>query len=197
MKTVKRVSTDYDIYAGTVTINGNLVVVGTSTQVESVNALIYDNFVTLAAGQTGGPTLDAGIEIERGDQPTVSVRWHEATQHWEYTDDGVIFKRFGLQAVVEDPDPHLGGNLFVNDFSITSEAGHDVVIVAGEGGELILGPAISLPNQITDIGPKVDHSTIYAKEPAAGDTGFYVSNSKVSGRELITNRKAFLYSIIF
>ena len=197
MKTVKRVSSDYDIYAGTVTINGNLVVVGSSTQVESVNALIYDNFITLAAGQTGGPTLDGGIEIERGDQPTVSVKWNETQKHWEYTDDGAIFKKFGLQAIVEDLDPHLGGNLNVNNFSITSDSGHDVVITAGTGGDLILGPALRLPNQSSDINPLASHSTVYAKEPSAGDTGLYVSNGKVTGREIITHRKAFLYSIIF
>lgn len=197
MKTVKRLSSDYDIYARTVTINGNLVVVGTSTQVQSVDTLVYDNFITLAAGQTGGPTLDAGIEVERGDAPTVSVRWNESLGRWEYTNDGSIFRRFGLQAIVEDLDPHLGGNLIVNDFTITSDVGKDVVISAGEGGDLVLSPAIRMPNQTTDVEAKEGNSTVYAKEPGSGDTGLYVSNANVNGRELITARKAFLYSIIF
>ena len=63
MKTVKRVSSDWDIYSGTVTINGNLVVVGQSTQVGSVNTFIADNVITLAAGQGG--LVDAGIEVDR------------------------------------------------------------------------------------------------------------------------------------
>lgn len=197
MKTVKRVSSDWDIYADTVTINGNLVVVGQTTSVESVDTLVYDNFITLAAGQGGGPTLDAGIEVDRGSSPKVGIRWHEAGQLWQYTNDGSLWKTFSLTRVVEDLDPHLGGNLIVNDYAITSDAGHDVVISPGTGGNLIIGPVIRLPQITTDPTPVAGHSTIYAKATEAGDTGFFVSNEKVTGRELISKRKAFIYSVIF
>lgn len=197
MKTVKRVSSDWDIYADTVTINGNLVVVGDSTSVESVNTLVYDNFITLAAGAGGGPTLDAGIEIDRGSNPKVGIRWHEASQIWQYTNDGTLWKTFSLTKVEEDTDPHLGGDLVVNDFDITSDAGHDVVITSGLGGDVIIGPVVRLPQLTTDPTPRAGHSTIYAKATEAGDTGFFVSNEKVTGRELISKRKAFIYSIIF
>lgn len=197
MKTVKRVSSDWDIYANTVTINGNLVVVGSSTSVESVNTLVYDNFITLAAGQGGGPTLDAGIEIDRGSNPSVGIRWHEAAGLWQYTNDGTVWKSFSLTRVIEDTDPHLGGDLIVNDFTITSDVGHDVVITSGLGGDLIIGPVVRVPQINTDPVPLAGHSTIYAKAAEAGDTGLFVSNEKVTGRELISKRKSFIYSIIF
>jgi hypothetical protein len=197
MKTVKRVSSDWDIYADTVTINGNLVVVGQTTSVESVDTLVYDNFITLAAGQGGGPTLDAGIEVDRGSSPKVGIRWHESEQRWQYTNDGSLWKSFSLTRVEDDLDPHLGGNLIVNDYAITSDANHDVVIMAGTGGNVVIGPSIRLPQINSDPAPQAGYSTIYAKATEAGDTGFFVSNEKVTGRELISKRKAFIYSVIF
>ena len=197
MKTVKRVSSDWDIYADTVTINGNLVVVGQTTSVESVDTLVYDNFITLAAGQGGGPTLDAGIEVDRGSNPKVGIRWHEAGQQWQYTNDGTLWKTFSLTRVVEDLDPHLGGNLIVNDYAITSDPNHDVVVMAGQGGNVIVGPVVRLPQISTNPAPAMGYSTIYAKATEAGDTGVFVSNEKVTGRELISKRKALVYSIIF
>lgn len=190
MKTVKRVSSDWDIYAGTVTINGNLVVVGASTQVESVNTLVYDNFITLAAGQGG--QVDAGIEIDRGSDPKVGLRWHPPIQKWQYTNDGVVWKTFSITVVEEDKAPRLGGNLFVQDSD-----GNDFWITHDPGKAVVIGPVVRLPQITSDPGPQAGFSTIYAKATNAGDTGFYVANEKVDGAELITKRKAFVYSLIF
>lgn len=206
MTTVKRTNSDYDITAIdsnisltaiTVTINGNLVVIGESSNVGSINTFIVDNFVTLAAGQTGIPTLNAGIEVNRGDSLPVGLRWYEQETEWQYTNDGIEWKPFSEFRLIDDPDPHLGGNLIVNDFWISSDPGKDVVIIPGENGNLIIGPVIRLPQIEYDPEPRANYSTIYAKTVGSGDTGFYVSNEVKVGEELITRRKAFLYSLIF
>lgn len=205
MAIVKKLSTDYDvtvlnanlaITARRVTINGNLDVIGSTTQVGTIDTFIYDNFITLAAGQPGGPTLTAGIEVERGTDPKVGIRWNEAAGTWEYTNDGTVWRAFSGTKLIEDINPNLGGNLIVNNFTITSNPGDDVVIVAGPGGDLVLGPVIRLPYINFDPEPKAGHSTIYAKPTSAGSTGFYVSNDRAVGEELITKRKAFVYSLI-
>lgn len=198
MKTIKRVSSEWDIHSPTVTVYGNLVVVGETTQVGSINTLIYDNFVTLASGYGGGPALDAGIEIDRGeDNPKVGLRWHEPLLSWQYTNDGVVWTSFSGMRLIQDPEPYLGGNLIVNDFIITSEPGKDVVITVGEGGNLKIGPVIRIPQITEDPEPLLEHSTVYAKIPGSGSTGLFVTNDAVQNQELITNRKALLYSLIF
>ena len=195
MAVVKRINSDYnltalnsnvDVTATTVTINGNLIVVGTSSKVESVDTFIYDNFITLAAGQAGGPNLDAGIEIDRGTLPKVGLRWHETTTEWQYTVDGTLWNVFSRTVVEQDKNPKLGGNLIVNGFMITADPGEAVEI----------GPIVRLPQITADPAPKAGYSTIYAKTPKEGDTGFFVANEKVQGNELITKRKAFVYSLI-
>jgi hypothetical protein len=198
MKIIKRVSSEWDIHSPTVTVYGNLVVVGETTQVGSINTLIYDNFVTLAAGQGGGPNLNAGIEVDRGSTlPRVGLRWYEPLESWQYTNDGTLWNSFSGMRLIEDPDPNLGGNLIVNDFTITSDPEKDVVITVGDGGNLKIGPVIRIPQITDDPAPLADHSTIYAKEPSSGSTGLYVTNDKVEAQELVTNRKALLYSLIF
>ena len=205
MAIVKRLSTDYDITvidanlaitADKVTINGNLDVIGHTTQVGTVDTFVYDNVITLAAGYPGGPTLMAGIEVSRGSDPKVGIRWNESILSWEYTNNGTLWRSFSGTKLVEDSNPILGGNLVVNDYTITSLPGQDVRIIAGPGGDLVLGPVIRLPHINTDPLPKPGHSTIYAKATSGGSTGFYVSNDQAVGDELITKRKALVYSLI-
>ena len=189
MKTVKRVSTDWDIYARKVTINGNLVVVGNTTNVESINTFIYDNFITLAAGQGG--LVNAGIEIDRGEELKVGLRWNHELERWEYTNDGIIWRTFSLTVVEEDKAPRLGGNLIVQD-----SAGNQYCITHENGKFVCIGPVIRLPRIDYDPGHLEGYSTIYAKPTKGGNTGFYVSNEKAQDAELITKRKAFVLALI-
>lgn len=213
MKTIKRLSSDWDIYADTVTINGNLVVIGKTTSVESVETVIYDNFLTLAAGQTS-PLLNVGIEINRGkDYPTVGLRWNESLSYWQYTNDGIIWKNFSQMIVEEDKSPRLGGNLRVQDsngksWAITSDPGKNMVIYAGisnttvllreipDDGTVVIGPAIRLPINDENHYRRYGYNTLYAKRTGNGETGIYVANERTVGDELITKRKAFVYSLI-
>lgn len=100
MAVVKRLNSDYelntlgsnvDITAHTVTVNGNLIVLGSQTSLETQNTVIYDNTITLNGGTTGTPVLDAGIEVDRGTSPTVGIRWHELTQEWQLSNNGTTW----------------------------------------------------------------------------------------------------------
>ena len=51
--------------------------------------------LTLNFGQSGTPSLDASLTVERGDGPDVAIRWNETANMWEFTNDGVEYKGFG------------------------------------------------------------------------------------------------------
>lgn len=93
MNSTKRINGNYDVYANTVTVHGNLNVIGTSSSIESVDTLIKDRIITLNSGEVGaGVTGDyAGIEVDRGSSPTVSFRWSEPDTAWQVTLDGTTF----------------------------------------------------------------------------------------------------------
>jgi len=80
-------------FSSDVFIAGNLTVEGTRTTVNSTDLYIADNIITLNAGTVGAPVLNAGIEVDRGDEPDVSLRWNESLGRWEYTTNGETFTK--------------------------------------------------------------------------------------------------------
>lgn len=65
------------------TVTGNLTVSGTQTTVNTETILLADNIITLNSNETGTPTQNAGIEVERGTTANVALRWNETTDKWE------------------------------------------------------------------------------------------------------------------
>ena len=67
------------------TIDGNLVVTGTTASVESTNSTLKDNIIVLNQGETGaGVTLvNAGLEIDRGTEDNAQLVWDEVTDKWQ------------------------------------------------------------------------------------------------------------------
>lgn len=77
--------------AGTVVIEGDLIVRGATTTVNSENVTIKDAFISLnndtdaANPESIVPTLDAGIEIERYSATNVQLFWDESEDEWYVT----------------------------------------------------------------------------------------------------------------
>ena len=74
-----------------VIVQGGLIVNGTTTTVNSAQLAIADNIITLNSDVTGAPTQNAGVEVERGDENNVSVRWNEGLAKWQFTNDGATY----------------------------------------------------------------------------------------------------------
>lgn len=90
-----------DSSGGTVTVDdnlivsGNLTVQGNTVTLNTETLSVEDNIITLNSGVTGSPTLDSGIEVERGTSDNVSIRWNETTDKWEFTNDGTTYSELG------------------------------------------------------------------------------------------------------
>ena len=77
--------------AGNATITGNLTVQGTTTSIDSNTVNIGDNIIVLNSDETGAPSQNAGIEVERGTSTNVLVRWNETSDIWQFTNDGSTY----------------------------------------------------------------------------------------------------------
>ena len=84
-------STALTVNSSGVVVSGNFTVQGTTTTVESNTVAVADNILTLNSDTTGAATQNAGIEIERGDDANVSLRWNEGTDVWQFTNDGATY----------------------------------------------------------------------------------------------------------
>ena len=113
-----------------VTITGNLVVLGNQASLSTTNTAIFDNVITLNAGLSPSipPTLNAGIEVDRGTLANVQLRWNESVKNWQVTTNGSTYANIAttagagsaLTAVSQDTAPILGGNLDVQSYQIYS-----------------------------------------------------------------------------
>jgi len=178
------------------TVHGNLTVFGTQTTINSTNTNLFDNIITLNAGldANAAPTTNAGISVNRGSSPSATLLWNETTDTWQI-DDGVTVKNIAtstgtgfLTNVVEDLSPQLGGALDVNGFDITSLAGINLAPTT----------AVNIVNTPLTITTPSDTTSIVAGSPLGGATGLYVTTlTNSTPSELITKRKAIVYSIIF
>jgi len=77
--------------SGNATVGGDLTVNGTVTSVNSTTVELGDNIIVLNSGETGTPSANAGIEIERGTSANVLLRWNETSDKWEVTQDGTNY----------------------------------------------------------------------------------------------------------
>ena len=73
----------------------NLTVSGTTTTVNSNDVNIADSTLTLNSDETGTPSQDAGIVIERGTSSNVSFLWDESEDEW--STDGQALKTGPLE----------------------------------------------------------------------------------------------------
>ena len=178
--------------ANEVKIPGNLTVSGTTTSVETTNTEIFDNIIRLNAGHTGAPTLNAGIEVERGDETDVQLRWNENFQKWQITNDGSTYGNIATAAatgyitdVVDDLTPQLGGNLDVNGQTILAASGNVPI-----EGNIQINNSLGVPSAVAN------SSILYAATPGSAGSGLYIQNSSVTGDELVTKSKAIVFSLI-
>lgn len=71
-----------NISVGNLTIGGDLTVSGTTTTTLSNTVNIGDSIITLNSDETGAPSQDAGIEVERGNQTNKTLFWDESADRW-------------------------------------------------------------------------------------------------------------------
>jgi hypothetical protein len=193
---------------GNTIIAGDLTVQGITTTVSSVQLTVTDPIITLANGVLQhNPIAKAGIEVDRGYTTTPGDRyipqfyWDEPTESWMLFDGVknyfVVVNEFtqsasGLQAVVDDPIPALGGNLDVNTQAIYSTTGNIQV------NNTVTLPRETFPVTVTPPAPSGEiNVTLYNKGAHNADSGLaYITSIGATG-DLISKKKALVFSLIF
>lgn len=175
-------TTALTVDANGVVVAGNFTVSGTTTSVNSNTINLADNIITLNSDATGAPTQNAGVEVERGDESNVQVRWNEGTDKWTFTNDGATY----LPIAVSTTDLAEGTNQYFTDararnaLSITSSTGISYNSSTGVFG-LSSIPNSSLSNSsITINGTSValgGTRTLDTDSVSEGVTNKYFSNT--------------------
>jgi len=75
-------TTGLTVSATTTTVAGNLVVSGTTTSINTETISLADNTIVLNSNESGTPSQNGGIEIERGTSTNKSLLWDETNDKW-------------------------------------------------------------------------------------------------------------------
>jgi hypothetical protein len=147
-------STALTVDATGVVVAGNFTVSGTTTSVNSNTISLADNIITLNSDATGSATQNAGIEVERGDDTNVQIRWNEGSDTWTFTNDGAVYNPIAVNT-----DGLVEGS--TNQYHTTTRARGALSASSGTGvsynsttGAFSLGsiPNSSLSNSTVTIG---------------------------------------------
>lgn len=137
-------------FSSGVIIQGDLTVNGTQVIVNTETVTIDDNILVLNNNETGSPSQNAGLEVERGTETNVSFLWNETAQYWSVSDHNNITYELATRSGVQEflnktidgnknTLTNIGNGSLVND-SVTINAGTGLV----DGGEVVLGGSITI-----------------------------------------------------
>ena len=101
--------------------SGNLTVSGTQTSVNTETLTVDDNLIVLNNNESGTPSQDAGIEVERGTSTNVKLQFDEGDDKWQFTNDGSTYNDLltvtQVEALFSVTDAGGDGSLAYNNTS--------------------------------------------------------------------------------
>lgn len=143
------------------TVTGNLTVSGNTTTLNTETLAVEDNIIVLNSGVTSSPSLNAGIEVERGSSTNVVLRWNETDDKWEITNDGTTYGAIATES-------------YAQSAAVLSLDGlTDVTIVSGAAGQFLKYNGSAWVNDAIDLG--TDTTGDYVANVTAG-TGVTIVN---------------------
>tara|TARA_Y100001938_G_C8090218_1_gene434565 strand:- start:90 stop:1907 length:1818 start_codon:yes stop_codon:yes gene_type:complete len=203
-------------FSGNITINGDLTVSGSQTTKTSEVTLIEDNIITLNSNETGTPSENAGILVERGTSTNVSLEWIESADRWKFTNDGSTYYNLLVTGefnptIGTDTDITTSGATVIDDITLT-----DGVITAAttrtltladlggadnyggwvlklDGSNTTGGASVASTEAVEFLSTTSEHGGVTITNPSANQLEFNVvqgTTTKRGALELATNTEA-------
>jgi hypothetical protein len=132
------------VIEGDLTVNGDVVTLNTTT------LTIEDNILILNKNVSGVPSVDAGLEIERGTSTNVKLFYDEGVDQWRFTNDGTTFYA-------------IPTGVAATSFSLNGDTGTLQTLLSGDTITIAGGNGISTTVGATDtvtVSLNVDNSTV-------------------------------------
>ena len=117
------VGTTSNVTFNNAVVNGDLTVNGTTTTVNTETLNLADNQIVLNSGETGTPTQNGGIEIERGTDTNKTLVWDETDDKWTVGSETFVAGTF---------EGSVTGNVTGNSDTATTLATARTITIAGD-----------------------------------------------------------------
>ena len=173
------VSTTDNVTFNDMVVSGNLTVSGTQTTVNTETLNLADNQILLNSNETGTPTQNGGIEVERGTATNKTLVWNETDDKWTVGSETFVAGTF---------EGNLTGNVTGNIDTATALAtarsitlDGDVTGTASFDGTSDITITATVPTAALAISDVVGLQTeIDTKAELAGSTGQSFSASTLN-----------------
>ena len=131
--------------SGDLTVSGNLTISGNTTTLNTETLTVEDNIIILNSSVTGAANTNAGIEVERGDNTNVVLRWNESDDKWEISNVGGSYFEI---ATVSALTAHESDTTNIHGIANTAE------LVTLAGSQTLTNKTLTSPT-ITGISPVI------------------------------------------
>jgi hypothetical protein len=181
------------------TVTGNLTVNGTTTTLNTDTLAVEDNIVMLNTNFTGVPSLDAGIEVERGDYTNAKIFWKESANAWYVATPGDSAGAATEAAITTGGSVNLFNNLSdgtniaspdsaTDTFTFTASTGITAVVNAGADSLTITNTGVTGITGTTDqIIASGSTGSITLSLPQSINTASAVTFANVTAGNVIAN----------
>ena len=159
-------------FSDNVVINGDLTVSGAVTSKLSEEVLIEDNKIVVNSNETGTPSEDAGIVVERGTAANVEVMWDESADRWSFTNDGTTFNNI---PVPSEYNASGDTNDFLSGATFDDATGIVTMTVANQSDVTVDLDGRYLRTESADYGTISVSGQSDVNASTAGDTVTYVA----------------------
>ena len=156
-------------FSNDIVVPGNLTVSGTQTTVATETLTVDDNMIVLNNNESGTPSQDAGIEVERGTSTNVKLQFKESTDKWQFTNDGSAYVD-----IATDTDSLTEGS--TNLYYTNARADARITNALVDEDNMASNSATKLPSQ-QSVKAYVDAQT--TDETAEGSSNLYYTNARV------------------
>ena len=127
---------------GNLVVDGNLTVSGTTTTVNTTNVSVADPLTVLSSGESGTPSKDSGLIVERGTAANTGFIWDESSDRWSAINTSEDGTTAGNVTIASYADIQ-GANFYGNGANLTGvvstlSALTDTTISSLAGGNMLI-----------------------------------------------------------
>lgn len=149
-----------DTFDGNLVVTGTLTVQGATTTVESNTIAVGDNIIVLNNDETGTPSQNGGIEIERGTSNNALWQWNESGDYWEPLVGSSAADIKGVNDLVVGGNGAVTGNFAVDGIANLDNTDIDgTLVVDGTNISLDATTTLNIDNSNTSNGIVIGGAT--------------------------------------
>lgn len=224
MSSVKRISGDYTISSvgasdnvsvitNTFTVNGNFIVTGNTTTIQSNTISTFDPTITLngnIASNAAPFAGNSGVEVNRGNQPTTALYWNETIDAWQIASNIANYTTYAniLTGSAASGNVTTGtatrlayyqatGSTVVDTGTNLTWTSNSVLTVTGNvvATNYLTNSKLYLKTTSSAVASLAGNIVVAAATANSGGTGLYVNNGS-NADELVSKTKARKFGLI-